>query len=68
MNIFELRAFNAEFQDSIPIFNLGSALLCTTKNKKKKRFTFENFVILRYIYRTQIVQNIAQLSFKGRFN
>jgi len=46
-------------------------LLCTTNDnemtKKKKGFTFENFVISD-MYRIQIVQNTAQLSSKGRFN
>jgi hypothetical protein len=40
-------------------------LLHTTSDvemtQKKKRFTFGNFVIFKYIYRIQIVQNIAQL-------
>ncbi len=67
MNIFELRAFNAEFQDSIPIFNLGSALLCTSKKTKKKGLHLKT-LLFSDIHRIQIVQNIAQLSSKGRFN
>jgi hypothetical protein len=35
--------------------------------KEEEGFTFENFVISD-IYRIQIVQNIAQLSSKERFN
>jgi hypothetical protein len=50
--------------------NLGSMLLCITSDDemtKKKGFTFANFVIFKYIYRIQIVQNVVQLSSKGRF-
>jgi len=49
-------------------YYLGSMLLCTDEmTKKKQRLKFENFLISN-IHKIQIVQNIAQLLSKGRFN
>jgi hypothetical protein len=49
-------------------YYLGSVLLWTDEmTKKKQRLKFENFLISN-IHKIQIVQNIAQLLSKGRFN
>jgi hypothetical protein len=54
--------------------NLGSALLRTTNvnemtpKKKNKKSLHLKFLLFSDIYRIQIVQNIAQLSSKGRFD
>jgi len=51
---------------------LGSALLHTTSDdemkKKKKKGLHLKTLLFQYIYIIQIVQNIAQLSSKGRFD